>query len=347
MSTELLGPVDALRSAVLRPWGTSLRPLWLSRDLRVVWVGGLGITAAFAIACGFPLWSLVLGPVLLGVPHLLADVRYLVVRPGLHRRVPLLVCIGIPLAIAAFDPRAEVGVFAAVGAVLAARAPLLRKAPLLGALALVFFAARSDSFTAQLVFLHLHNLVALGLWWFWRKRARAAWLIPVLSLAGTVAIFSGVVEPVLSVNGPVSFTDELDAYGPVANPTLAVRLLVAFVFLQAVHYLVWLRLVPEDDRDRPAPRSFAASWAALRSDFGLAPLLLVGVVALFIALWGIVDLTAARDGYLRFAGFHGYLELAVAALWITERGWPEARELSQRIPAKAPTVARSPAEACR
>ena len=128
----LLAPVDAVRSALLRPWGTALRPLLLSRERRVAWVGAFGITLALAVTCAAPLWALALGPVLLGVPHVLADLRYLVVRPRLHRRWPLVLLAGAPLAIAAVDPRVEVGLFAALGAVLAARASLLRKAVLLG-----------------------------------------------------------------------------------------------------------------------------------------------------------------------------------------------------------------------
>ena len=321
-----LAPVDALRSALLRPWGTQLRPLLLSRSRRVAWIGAFGICAAFAIACGFPLWSLALGPVLLGVPHVLADVRYLVIRAGLHRRVPLVVLAGIPLAVAAIDPRVEVGLCAAVGSVLAARATWLRKSLLLGTLSIALAAAWNHAFIAQLLLLHVHNAIAVGLWWFWRKRSRAAWIIPLLAAAGTVAIFLGAAEPVLGLTGGWSAAPsrsqslgiEVDTYAPLTDSLLSLRLLISFVFLQAVHYLVWLRLVPEDDRARPAPRSFAASWDALRADFGWVPLLFVSLAAVVIALWGAMDLAAARDGYLRLAGFHGYLELAVGALWLAE-----------------------------
>lgn len=322
---DLLAPVDSLRSALLRPFGTSLRPLLLSRERRVAWIGAFGITLAFAIACGFPLWGLALGPVFLGVPHVLADLRYLVIRPGLHRRAPLLVLAGIPLAFAAVEPRVEIGLVAAIGAVLAARAAPLRKALLVGALVIGVAVAWQHSFVAQRVLLHAHNLIAVGLWWFWRKRTRAAWLIPLMSIAGTLAIFLGAAEPVLTLTRGWSsavlghgLDEEIQTYAPLTAPMLSLRLLLAFAFLQAVHYLVWLRLVPEDDRARRAPRSFAASFNALRADFGLLPLGLVAVAALIIALWGAVDLAAARDGYLRLAGFHGYLELAVGALWLAE-----------------------------
>ncbi len=311
----LVEQLDAARSALLRPWGASLHGLISSRARRVAFSGALGVSVAFALALGAPIWMLALGPVLLGVPHVLADVRYLVVRPGLHRRVPLLVLAGTPLLVAAMEPRVEVGLFVAVGAVLAARAAWTRKAALLAGLALLLAAAWNEGFLAQVVLLHVHNAIALALWWGWRQRSASAWVVPALAVAGTVAIFSGAVEPLLW-SGPVD--PQLDVYAPDLPPVLAARLLLSFVFLQSVHYLVWLRLMPEDDRDRPAPRPFSASWDALRSDFGTPALALTALAALGIAAWGAFDLAAARDGYLRLAGFHGYLELGVLALWAAE-----------------------------
>lgn len=316
----LLVPFDAVRSALLRPWGTSLAGLARSRERRVAFTGALGVTVGFGLACGAPLWALALGPVLLGVPHVLADVRYLVVRPGLHRRWALVGLAGTPLLCAAIAPRVELGLLAAVGTVVAARAGWGRKAVLLVGLGALIAAAWSFGFLAQVVLLHAHNLVALLLWWGWRRRTASAWLIPALALAGTAAIFLGAAEPV-ALWGPATaqpFGEEVDVYAPGLPAGLGVRLLLSFVFLQSVHYLVWLRLVPDDDRARPAPRTFAASWQALRADFGAAALALVGAATLAIALWGAVDLAAARDGYLRLAGFHGYLELAVLALWLAE-----------------------------
>jgi hypothetical protein len=53
-------------------------------------------------------------------------------------------------------------------------------------------------------------------------------------------------------------------------------------------------------------------------DFGVVPLVIFVALALGIAAWAVVDLTQARLGYLRLAVFHGYLELAVGALWLIE-----------------------------
>ena len=66
-------PLDAVRASLLRVAG---RP---GRRLLAPW------------------WAFALGPIVLGVPHLVADIPYLVVQPGLHRRGALLAAVGFPL----------------------------------------------------------------------------------------------------------------------------------------------------------------------------------------------------------------------------------------------------------
>src|SRR5207342_1597240 len=49
---------------------------------------------------------------------------------------------------------------------------------------------------------------------------------------------------------------------------LALRFTGFFAFAQAVHYGVWLKLLPEEDRARRGVRSFRASYRALTRDLG-------------------------------------------------------------------------------
>ena len=85
---------------------------------------------------------------------------------------------------------------------------------------------------------------------------------------------------------------------------------------------VWLRLVPEEDRERPAPRSFTSSYRALVRDVG-RPLLLLALLSIVaLVAWAFVDLISARNGYLRVAIFHGPLELVAAAFFFIEKQTP-------------------------
>ncbi|HYH99586.1 hypothetical protein [Hyalangium sp.] len=322
----ILAPADALRARLYRllaPWAG---PLFADRARRVAWLGATQVVIAFLLTLAAPLWMLALGPVLLGVPHLVSDARYLVVRPGLHRRTVLALLCGAPLLATCLGAGPAIGLLALLPAILGAQGPWSRKGLMLTVWACLSGLALGFGATFQLAFAHLHNVIAVALWWWaWRERHARAWAVPLLAAAGTVALLLGTAEPVLTALGAwtapwtgASFTQHAEALAPRAPPVLALRLVLAFAFLQSVHYSVWLRLIPEDDRPRAAPRPWRATWRALVEDFGGVPLTLFVALAFGIAVWGVVDLTQARLGYLRLAVFHGYLELAVGALWLIE-----------------------------
>jgi len=192
--------------------------------------------------------------------------------------------------------------------------------------ALLLLAALLWSSSTQLALAHAHNLIAVVLWVVLSaaqhppsaggRLAQALTVGPFL--LGGLAISFGAIDggtgPAL---GP-SLRRHLGALAPGLDPVLGTRVVVLFAYAQAVHYGLWLRVVPEVGRRRPAPRSWAASVKALQHDLGQP--LLAGFVLLTVgvALWGLVDLVEARSGYLRLALFHGPLELAVLALVAAE-----------------------------
>src|SRR5262249_55239935 len=68
----------------------ALRPLLLRRDARMLTRTTLGVLVAFAGTLVMPGLLFVLGPVLFGVVHVASDVRSLVQRVGVPRRVSAL-----------------------------------------------------------------------------------------------------------------------------------------------------------------------------------------------------------------------------------------------------------------
>lgn len=357
---DVIGALDAVRARWLRLLGRGaslggpgIGPLMRRPELRVAIGGVLGVLGALGCALLLPLWTLALSPLFLGVPHLLADLRYLVVRPGLHRRVRLLLGVGLPLVVAG----SGAGMPAGLGAVLAtivfapsdgltpgavSRARWRKAVGALGVVALLGWGAFHGFYEQELVLAHAHNLVAVLLWWLWRPQRGRLHVLPVLLfvLAGG-ALLLGAVRPLagaLDWSGPAGLS--LDAHAetlaPMFAPELASRLVLLYCFAQGVHYSAWLRLIPEEDRDRPTPRTFRASLAALRSELG-APLLWVaaGILALLLA-WAVRDLLAARIGYFRLALFHGYLELCALMLW-----WVRGQGPQPARPAR-PALARRP-----
>ncbi len=324
IASSLLRPLDRVRWHLLKSLGPLSRPLVRRRELRIALIGVVTVTFALALTLGAPFWLLALGPVVWGVPHLLADVRYLVIRPGLHRRKVLCFAVGIPLLLAGcgFFP-VYCGLVAVMMMAVFSRGQEWRKWTVAMMVVFLWWGAVSLGSAALIVFAHLHNFIAVMMWWFWRPRVSVLNSVPpLLFLGASLLIFSGWAGPwsggfiwTPSGMGPDYY---LRSLAPGIAEPWGVRLVLLFAFAQAVHYGVWLRLIPEDDRPQDTPRTFGASARAMRSDFGTVPLILAIGTALVFAIWATVDLALSRETYLRMALFHGFLELAAAAFLFVE-----------------------------
>jgi hypothetical protein len=325
MLSKLFGPLWA-------------RALFSQPELRVALGGSASILAALVMTLYCPLVLLALSPLVLGVPHLLADVRYLVAQPGYHRRLRLALPVGAALGLSACGVGIKAGLTAVLLTLLLAdgaarpRRVLLRRmvgVVVLGGLFL--FGALRDFYWLELGLAHLHNFVAVLLLYLWRPRGGTLRLWPLaLFVLGGVCLGTGALssrpEALLGWTG----YGGLDAEGerallaPLLPLVWGTRLMLLFAFAQAVHYSIWLRLIPEAARERPAPRPFRASLRALHRDLGGVLLTLALLTGVGLSLWAAVDLSAARTGYFRLALFHGYLELcALGLIWI--EGWPVDR----------------------
>lgn len=340
----LFTPFDALRARLLRALAPLARSLFVERDRRVTLVGACLLVSAYLGASTLPLWFLAVGPIVWGIPHILSDTRYMVARPGLHRRpeIMLVMAGGIVSAGAGAGIRGALG--AAILVLLFARAGAARKALGISVLAACFALAQWGGWIADVVFGHLHNLIAVGLWWAWRRRpSRLHWLPLALFAAGTALLLGGAADPLLARTGGLhspwtglSIPWLAQSLSPTHDPVWSTRLVVYYAFAQSAHYVVWMRLIPEDDRPSPTPRSFAQSYRALRSDLGSLILWMAVIGAIALAGWAFMRVGEARDGYIRLAFFHGYVEVIAGALLWAEGYFPFG---------KAPSSAPSPAEA--
>ncbi|MEM9876123.1 MAG: hypothetical protein AAF928_14590, partial [Myxococcota bacterium] len=69
----LLRPLDRVRTALYRRFAPWIGPWMRNRERRVAAMGIAMVFASLVMAVEIPLWLLALGPVLLGVPHVVAD----------------------------------------------------------------------------------------------------------------------------------------------------------------------------------------------------------------------------------------------------------------------------------
>lgn len=323
-ATRALGPLDRARRAILKSLGKPAVVVLRNRELRVG-LGGLSVVSCSILGTLLaPFWMLTLGPVLLGTAHLVADFRYLVVRPGLHLRKPLWIAVGVPLALAGMGQFSVIsGLIACAAAAVLSQGSLRRKTMALGCLIPLTAGAALIGPLSGLIVAHLHNFIAFFVWWMWRPRVGwSAWILPPAFLLCVSGLLLGAPEawaPGMTSQQPAGLGAEyhLAFLAPGADEPWGTRLVLLFAFAQSVHYGVWLRLIPDDDRVQPTPRTFRASVRALRADLGSPLLWGACLVALGIAAWAVVDLAEARDGYFRMALFHGYLEFAaLTCLWV-------------------------------
>lgn len=319
-SGHVVAVLDAVRLRVFR----ASRPVsgWLAadREARVA----VGATSMLLFACAAtmvaPLALLAIGPILLGVPHLLADVRYCVVRTGWHRDRTLRLAF-LPIIAVGFGADLAIGLSAVGIVIIGARAPAHRRVIGIGVVAALLISTAFAGRWFDIAIIHVHNFVAVGLWLAWRERKKRWHLVPLVLVGICSAIILAWPAPLgLGWLAPTSIPERhwFVSLAPGLPGGWALRLVLLFAFMQAVHYGLWLRAVPEEDRDARTPRTFRASLRALERDVGgwLVWLTVLGTVGL--ALWAVSDLFAARIGYLRFARFHAVLELCVAALVLVE-----------------------------
>ncbi|HEY8379975.1 MAG TPA: hypothetical protein VIK91_25975 [Nannocystis sp.] len=323
-----LAAADRLRLRWLHVLGPAARPIVRLRELRVALVFSGLILVALAGALIAPLWLLLLAPIVWGVPHLVADLRYLVVRSGYHRRTRLWWLAGGPLLWVAVGGELVWGFVAAAIAAMLARAGLVRRLVAVAVLAVAGAIVVALDRAGDLVFSYVHNFLALGFWWLWRPRTGRIHLLPLALLVAATAfllspaalVFAHWLGSFAWFPAGAGVEHQLWRLAPGVDPELGLRLVLLFCFSQSLHYGVWLHLVPDEDRERATPPTFRASYALLRRDLGDTGLVVAALLAVFIAGWAAFDLAAANLGYFRMARFHGHLELVAGALLLLEGG---------------------------
>jgi hypothetical protein len=335
---QAVAPLDRVRRALLVALSRSslAGPLVTRRDQRVRAHALIGVGLAFALTLLAPGVLFVVGPALFGVAHVASDVRYLVLRRDLPRWwvaalgagcLALFGLRGLEMTFPARWPFAATevgfgwawalcGVCAGVAA--SPSSGSIRRGLLVTpAILLALCAALARPALARLLFAHLHNLIAIGLWLLLFRRSRRFAVPAVALLAFAVALcVSGRALPAVHLGGPgaARFVDEMmSAWPSWMPPRTALGLGLAFVMLQAVHYNVWLAWVPQEELRSQGTLSFRMSLRSLLRDLGPVWLGLTALLACAVLAATLVDAHRTRQLYLSLSGFHGYLELAAGA----------------------------------
>jgi hypothetical protein len=275
-------------------------------NARVAVLAGLVAASLFA-----PMVLLLWMPIVLGVPHLANDIRYLILPlPRRQRAITIAACAAFvavaagALVLGAPSGRAE----AVVGSVwlLAMIATSGRLRPAAMAIApIAWLLVVVLPTSAGVVAVFAHNLIGIVAWVVVAKpdRRHALAIGGTLVVTTALAVLAGPAMAQLS-GGDSTPWGTLDAAAQAlfagAPVELARGLVVAFVFLQAVHYAIWLAWIPRAVRTRRGNKR----------GFVLA---IVGALTLVVIAAAVVDVRWTRTTYLSLAMFHIYLELVVLA----------------------------------
>jgi hypothetical protein len=292
----------------------------------------LAAIGALALATRVPVATTVLGLVAFGVLHNVLELRYVAGRFAsvlAGRFLALLVALvsGIVIcrvaALVVGQPAryAEILIGYAVLAVAAVAATGWPRYLVLAGLAVATGASLWWPAYHFVVLAHLHNIVPLVFLWEWARRlptmtARAGFravqvgwvlVIPALILAGAADPFTNDLESgVVAFAGEPSKVVAASAPPSTVDTVLGVRFLVAFAFLQTMHYVVWVWFLPRYAPD--ATEAFERRVPALRGKRVWALGLGGGTL---LALLFAMDYRGGRSVYSALATYHAYLEFPV------------------------------------
>ncbi|HEX7667505.1 MAG TPA: hypothetical protein VF407_23395 [Polyangiaceae bacterium] len=328
-------PLDEARQAALAVATKSrhLTRIIARRDLRIPFLATLQIVILGAVTAVRPLWLFVLGPIVLGIPHLASDVRYLVLRQRVAREV-IFVGIaavalflgfqGLELAHRPIPHWASLEVATATAWILAAILSGARERegdktffllPLLFVLAGGVWAC-SHAGLFRILLAHAHNVVGVIAWLVVFRKHRKAALLPVAALT--------LVAGLLLSGFTLGVTSQWKAFGidlAAASHTLAPGLparwalgaVLSFVFLQSIHYAAWLVWIPQDNLPGEGTFTFRMTARSLLADFGGPALAIIAALCVALAGAAAFDAKSAVRTYMSLATFHGYFEIALLA----------------------------------
>jgi hypothetical protein len=333
---HLLEPLERTRRLALQTAARvdTLRGILTSRERRVTTQALIGASVTAMLTAFAPMVLFTLSPAVLGVPHVVSDIRYLIVRQRLaHGFVALLVgfcallfslrlmeMTSLPSGLFA---QVEIGAVAiwlsaaafAGYAVSRSRIRLLGTCMVLAPLTIV---ALAYPVVTRLVFAHLHNVVALVVWalLFKRQAGRRLSLLPLSVVAAFVLFFLSARPHGADHAFGMTLADAAAIVAPGVSGDLGIGLASTYVFLQGVHYAIWLNFIPQEHIQGESTLTFRMSLRSLVRDLGRPALVVAAVFAVGMLAASVMALHQTRAIYLSLATFHGYLELAMLTYFV-------------------------------
>ena len=330
-TNQFTRPLDLARIAWLRVAMKNIliRKVYRDRAPRLALNFVILASLYLLISLKWSLLMLVLGPVFLGYPHLIASYRFLqkpfekikVFNLFLFLTLISLVIrfMAVPLEILPQLPYGAYEILLSVSALAFLKIPYQWpvKIATLFLVAIVLRLAWVNPLAFVGVALILHNWVAFGHWILAAKNTKdrfvAVTAAVLFAWVHAFVLYGHFDSWINFANSNFISTMSFEVKGwvlaPWSNdPLVWSRMIVLYTFGLSLHYFVWLQAIPQCLDQNTTPNSFRRSLELMRADCGprTTPLLLVGA-ATTLGIW--VFTNYAGRIYFGIAMLHGWLEL--------------------------------------
>lgn len=350
----MISNLDLLRSKFLKQTLqiSALDSIFHSRPLRLFVLASLALVFYFLISLYFPLWVLLIGPVLWGVPHLISSLRYNTLLASDLTQKKKFFYFQSLIWFLVFTYRLCVDVFQislflsehyllfeslALIISFSAQVWLFKRLTLMSLLYFGLFSGlvAATHFYPVMVGLALligHNYIPL---WTWfqscqnQKDLRVFYIVSFVYLLFSSLILSGVqnwfyrwASPQASIGFlNWNFMNIVEPFGArEEHAPFWFRIVSLYAFSQAIHYFMWLKAIPENYQRQQFPPSFRWSLHKLSSDFGSTSLLLLLILVLAGAgYWFFFEYQMARVIYFSLASYHGFMEISCLPFFKSNR----------------------------
>lgn len=344
----MIGQLDLLRSKLLKEtlkFGL-FKSVFMSRSARVMILFLMALVFYFVASSFFPLWVLLIGPVLWGIPHIISSIRYSNLSFNEKFRSQLLRFQFFAWSMV-FIYRILIDVFHQN--LFWATQPLLFEAVtllisfiyqyyiyrcqnmkvsfkfILSAVLFSIFVTMTYFYPIQtaLVALIGHNYLPLIAWYKSCQNksdikvfAVSAFLYILFSVFIMTGTFDGFYT-LFSPSGHISFLnwDYSEVIGPFINGDMDYKfwfhIVVLYAFSQAIHYFIWMKAIPENYQQQEYPPSFNWSFNRLVNDFGSSSIFaLLAISSIGLLMWLFLEFQTARLVYFSIASYHGFMEIS-------------------------------------
>ena len=340
----MVGLLDTFRSKFLKftLQAQVLKQLFLNRSERVFLLFSLAFLFYLTASLFFPLWVLLAGPIIWGVPHLISSLRYTNLNFDKKQKYRLHAfqfsawvmvfmyrfCVDILQIDLFWSQHTLLFESTVLMASFLFQTYVVKRWSLQNLIYFFLFAGLILStyfFTIEtaLVALIGHNYVPLLAWYKScqnKKDLKTFAYASFLFIAASILILTGAFDGLyrlVSPSGQISFLnwDYSEVIAPFVSENYDYqfwfRIVVLYAFSQALHYFIWLKAIPENFQQTEHPPSFRWSYLKLSNDFGSSSVLLLGLLILFSSgIWLVYEFQVARLVYFGLASYHGFMEIS-------------------------------------